>query len=174
MTSRRLAPLTLLIAAAAAPAWAGKAHEHGVAKLDVVFEGTKLAISLDTPLDNLLGFERAPRTDAERRAADQAVALMKAPDKVFRIDAAAGCKPGSVDLQSEALKLGTAKPSAQAGHADLEASYEFSCTAAPARIDVLLFDAFKGFKRIEVQAVAPKGQRKVVLRRPATAIELPR
>jgi hypothetical protein len=50
------------LAFAAAPAWsAGKAHEHGALKLDVAIEGNKLTIAMEAPLDNLLGFERAPR-----------------------------------------------------------------------------------------------------------------
>ena len=57
------------LAATALPAWAAKAHQHGVARLDVAVEATRVTLYLDTPLDNLLGFERAPRTDAERKAA---------------------------------------------------------------------------------------------------------
>ena len=65
--------LTPLVANAA-----GKAHVHGIAKLDVAVEATKITVQLESPLDNLLGYERAPRTDAERRQADAMVARLKA------------------------------------------------------------------------------------------------
>ncbi|MGB0128732.1 MAG: DUF2796 domain-containing protein [Rhodocyclaceae bacterium] len=39
------------------------AHEHGVAKLDVASDGGALAINVESPLDNRVGFEHAPRTD---------------------------------------------------------------------------------------------------------------
>ena len=43
-----------------------KAHQHGVASLEVAVEGNTLVVHLKSPLDNLVGFERAPKTDAER------------------------------------------------------------------------------------------------------------
>ena len=71
-------------------------------------DGTTLSIDFETPLDNLLGYERAPRTDAERRAADAAVAKLKAADTLFTIDPAAQCTLDSAALNSAALKLGKA------------------------------------------------------------------
>jgi hypothetical protein len=44
----------------------GKAHVHGVATLDIAVEARKITVQLESPLDNLLGYERTPRTDAER------------------------------------------------------------------------------------------------------------
>ena len=51
----------------------GKAHVHGVATLDIAVEARKITVQLESPLDNLLGYERTPRTDAERpvHGADQ-------------------------------------------------------------------------------------------------------
>src|SRR3954469_21515167 len=67
---------TLFTPLAARPA--GHAHEHGVARLDVAVEGTKIMVMLDTPLDNLVGFEHEPRNDAEHQKADAAVSRLKA------------------------------------------------------------------------------------------------
>ena len=46
-------------------------HQHGVAKLDVAYDQGALSIELEAPLDVLLGFERAPRPDAERKSVEQ-------------------------------------------------------------------------------------------------------
>lgn len=153
---------------------AGKAHVHGVAKLDVAVEATKITLQLESPLDNLLGFERAPRTDAERRQADALVARLKAADAVFRIDPAAQCSLAKVELASAALKLGQPDPS-QEGHADIDGTFEFNCAdaAKAAFIDVGLFE-FKRMQRLEVQVAGPKGQFKRDLKRPATRIVLTR
>lgn len=164
-----------LTAALLAPALvhAGKAHEHGAAKLDVAFEAGKLSIGLETPLDNLLGFERAPRTDAERKAADAAVATLKAGDKLFSIDPAALCTLGKVELESAVLKLGAAAAAAKADeHGDLDASWEFSCKGAPSFVDVGLATAFKRMGRIEVQTATAKGQAKLTLKAPAKRVAL--
>lgn len=159
--------LTPLLAQAA-----GKAHVHGIAKLDVAVEATKITLQLESPLDNLLGFERAPRTDAERRQADALVARLKAADAMFRIDPAAQCMLAKVDLASSALGLGQPDPSEE-GHADIDGTFEFDCVdaAKAAFIDVGLFE-FKRMQRLEVQVAGPKGQFKRDLKGPASRIVL--
>lgn len=98
------------LAFAAAPAWsAGKAHEHGALKLDVAIEGNKLTIAMEAPLDNLLGFERAPRTDAERKAAAEVLARLRSPIQgkaLFSADAAAQCTLSKADVQAPVLEPG--------------------------------------------------------------------
>lgn len=156
-----------------------KAHEHGALKLDVaVSADNQVVIDMQAPLDNLLGFERAPRTDAERQQADAVVAALKAADTLFRIDPAAGCTLASTDLQSAVLKLGT-PPAGQAaddGHADVDGSFTFTCNdaAKAAFIDVKLFDRFRRLQRIDVQAATPQGQFKRTLKRPAGRLALTR
>jgi hypothetical protein len=98
---------------------AGHAHVHGVAKLDIAVETTKLTLQLDSPLDNLLGFEHAPRTDAEHKRAEAAIAQLRAGATMFKIDPAAQCTLAAVELSSAALKLGTPDPAEEHdGHAD--------------------------------------------------------
>jgi hypothetical protein len=185
--------LLVLIAATAttlavAPALAHKAHQHGVAKLDVAVEPTRVRFDLATPLDNLVGFERAPRTDAERQRVDTAVAALRDAAALWRIDPAAGCTPGAVTLQAPVLGLdggaaATAVPAAtteaaeaKETHAELEASWTFDCkdAARAGFVEHGLFAAFARMSRIEVQAVTPRGQMKVNLRKPASRIALAR
>jgi hypothetical protein len=65
-------------------------HVHGVVALDVALEGPRVVLSLKAPLDSLVGFERAPRTDAERRAAADVPARLREPDALFKLDPATG------------------------------------------------------------------------------------
>jgi hypothetical protein len=171
--------LALALACASCTAWAaGKAHEHGALKLDVAIDGSKLTIAMEAPLDNLLGFERAPRTDAERKAAADVLARLRSADKgkpLFVADAAAQCTLSKAAVQAPVLEAGAA-PAAGDEHADLDASYEFSC-AQPGELrslDVGLFDAYKRIQRIDVQVAGPKGQSKVTLKRPARKVRLTR
>jgi len=171
-------PFTIAIAAlslcASASHAAGHAHVHGVAKLDVAVEASKLTVQLDSPLDNLLGFERAPRTDAERKRADAVVAQLKAADVMFKIDPAAQCTLAHVDLASAALQLGQPDPQeAQEGHADIDGSFEFHCVDGKKAtyLDVGLFQ-FSHLQRLEVQVATPSGQFKRDLKRPANRIVL--
>jgi len=165
------------IALLACPAvFAAGAHEHGVVHLDVAVEGRRITLQMASPLDNMLGFERAPRTGGERKRADAAVNRLKAADKLFAIDAGAQCKLTKAELSSAALKLGSSTEPDADGHADIDGSFEFDCVDAARAgfIDVGLFDAFPRMQRIDVQAITPKAQFKATLRRPQRRIALVR
>ena len=177
--TRSMIILAAALCGSASTVWAaGKLHEHGALKLDVAIDGNKLTIEMEAPLDNLLGFERAPRTDAERRAAADVLARLRSPDKgtpLFVPDAAAQCALGKAEVQAPVLEPG-AKPAAKDEHADLDASYEFTCAKPDAlrTLEVGLFDAYKRTQRIDVQVAGPKGQAKVTLERPARKVQLVR
>ena len=152
---------------------AAGAHEHGAVNLNVAVEGGKITLQMESPLENLLGFERAPRTDAERKSTAAMLTRLKAADTLFKIDPAAQCALASVELNSAALKLGTPEPAAASGeHADLDATFVFTCQAGAKAgfIDVAFFDAFQRMRRIEVQVVTDKGQFKRTLRDPLRRI----
>jgi len=163
-----------------------KAHQHGVAALGVAVEKARISITLDSPLDNLLGFERAPRNDDEKQRAEALVARLKTASTLLRIDPAAGCTLATVEIDAPLLGQGrepstTSTPStpaadANSAHADLEADFEFTCTdgGKAGFVEVGLFEAFKGLQRIEAQIVGPKGQAKAVLKRPTARITLVR
>ena len=178
------------------PSWAGKAHEHGVARLDIGVEAGRITLNLEVPLEDLVGFERAPRTDAERAAVVAALARLQEVDKLVRIDGSAGCGAGKVSLVApvwgvggmpaqpdgaastpSAAKAASAPgPAARDAHGDLEATYEFRCSNAPraGHVELGLFEAFARLRRVEVQAVTPRGQMKLVLRRPQARVGLAR
>lgn len=147
------------------------AHVHGQLKLDVAVDGPTVVIDMESPLDNIVGFERAPKTDAEKKTVEDAVAQLRAADKLFIVDPAANCKLGPVDLRSGALGLGNPDPAEPVGHADLDATFSFNCTNAAAAkfIDVNLFGSFKGLRQIDSQIATAQGQFKRQLKRPAGA-----
>ena len=181
MTRRGVAAALLAACSVSTPLAAQPlgSHQHGVVELDIAVDANRITVQLSSPLDNLLGFEHAPRNDAERRrVASMLTALRGTP---FVVDPAGACRPGAVQLNSAALQLGQPDPAEhqaehQAGHADLDASFEFECSAAARAgfVDTILFERFAGIQRIDVQLATPRGQRKLTLARPAQRIVLPR
>ena len=181
----------LLLAAAATGAMAGahaqhRAHVHGFAALNIALQGGRLSVQLEAPLDSLLGFEHKPRTDAQRKAADAALALLNKPQDWLQPDAAAQCTATRTEVRADVLlpdaksdakpDAKSATPAAASAHADLDASVDFQC-AAPERLQRLqlkLFDAFPRLNRIDVQVVGPQGQGQQTLRRPASTVRLTR
>ncbi len=177
MSNRRLAALIAVSLWACGSVRAGGAHEHGAARLDVAVDAHRVSILLETPLDNLLGFEHLPRTDAERDKLAAVLVKLRAAQSLFRIDSAAGCTLAKVDLQSAALQLGRASAATQKeGHGELEATFDFSCTngARAGFVEVGLFEVFAALQRIDLQVATPKGQLKATLRRPASRVVLAR
>lgn len=161
------------------------AHQHGVAKMAVAVDGQTLEIRLDSPLDNLLGFERAPRTDRERQAVRQ-MAQRFHSGELFSPTAAAQCSLAGAELASDVLApdLLAAKPAQGSeatppaaagkadGHADLEATLRWNCAnpAALRGIEVGLFKAFSRFRQIDSAVAAPGGQRGIKLTRQQTSL----
>jgi hypothetical protein len=160
------------VAAAASAGAAPKAHEHGVARLDVGVDPQRVTVLLELPQDSVLGFEREPRNDAERAAADAALARLKDGAALFRIDSAAQCTPARADVQAPLL---TAAEKADT-HGDISASYEFACKDGTRAgfVETALFEAFVRLQRIDVQAATRKGQVRATLKRPVARLPLAR
>lgn len=204
----RLLTLALMVCCAAlmtsAPARAGKPHQHGVATLDVAMDGAEVTLELTVPLEALLGFERAPQTDNERRLADELLSWMRQGQQVFSLESTGPCTfmqavlkspvleqalhrqaPGSSGLSgprgTEPTSGSNKSPPKAASskaeqHADLVATYVFACamTEPPQKLRTLLFSSFRRLDRVQVQAALPQGQFKGVLRRGADTMSFSR
>jgi Protein of unknown function (DUF2796) len=160
-------------------AQAAPPHQHGVAQLDAAIEGPALTLSISVPLDSLLGFERAPRTAAEKQAAAQVIDRLKRSADVVLPDPAAQCESTDVTLVSSALGLGAAAPDAGAAggeaHADVDATYTFRCRE-PGRlafVDLHLMKAYTRIGRVEAQVVGARSQGRQVVKRPAMRLAWP-
>ena len=99
--ARRIRPATALaatlLAGAAFAASDGEhreheAHEHGHGTLDIVVEGEELVIELRIPAVNVVGFEHAPKNDAEREAVRQALVPFGDAASLFVLPAEAECE----------------------------------------------------------------------------------
>lgn len=152
------------------------AHTHGRAKLRVAAEGNLLTLEFESPLENLVGFEHAPRNDQQKAALQGMADALRKADAHFVPAAAARCAQQSVKLESallDAMAQPTAakgKPAAgqlagHDGHAEIEATIVFRCEE-PAQLralEVKLFDRFPGVKRLDAQVVSAQGQKSVPL-----------
>ena len=161
--------LMIAVAAAtltvAAPGGAQQhAHTHGRLAMDVAVDAQAITLQIESPLDGFLGFERAPRTDAERTRVSDLVASLTAADRLFVPDPAAACSLAKVELDSAVLGLGPAGAQASgpaAGeHADIDMNVTFTCArAAEARfIDIRLFEAYERIQTIDAKVASPQGQ----------------
>ncbi|MEL6686461.1 MAG: DUF2796 domain-containing protein [Pseudomonadota bacterium] len=72
-------------------------HVHGVANLSMALDGTTLAVELESPLYNLIGFEHTPEDDAQRAAVATAEAALSDASTLFTFTPDAGCAAESTD-----------------------------------------------------------------------------
>ncbi|KQQ64414.1 zinc-binding protein [Pseudomonas sp. Leaf127] len=148
------------------------AHEHGIGRLDVVLEGKTLELQFDSPAMNIVGFEHAPASDADKAAVAKARELLLKPNALFSIAEAAQCSAQSVKLESplfgdkdddhdhdEPAKAG--EPAHEHEHSEIHGKYIFTCDA-PAILKKLdlsqVFKTFPATKKLQVQLISPGGQ----------------
>ena len=67
-----------------------EAHEHGVAHMNVAFEGNELYIELISPAANIVGFEHQPRTQEQKAAVKAAIKKLEAGEKLFAFSSGVG------------------------------------------------------------------------------------
>jgi hypothetical protein len=181
--------------------FAAEAHTHGAAAMNVSVEGGAVTIAIETPLDNLLSFERAPIGEAEEEEVSAMASIMREADALFIFPPKADCAVQSVDLASEALgdrlfadgaesKSGATHEargdhnkaddrgahSDREAHADLDAEYAFICRNPKAlnEIKVNLFRFFPRLNEIEAQIVTDAGQSAAELTADRNAIKIKR
>jgi len=193
----KLLSFLALSAVAAAPVLAEdarqlEAHEHGVGQLDIAFDGQKIAMELYAPGADIVGFEYAAESPADRAAVDAAVATLARPLDMFVVTDAAGCGvvQASAELESEEehedhqdehgdehdgdehahedhTEDDHEDHAVKAGHTEFHAEYLLTCADPTAITDITFayFDAFPNAQEVEVQVISDAG---------ATAFEVER
>ncbi len=91
-------------------------HEHGVAQLKVALDRGTLLIEFETPLDNLVGFEHAPRTPEQRAALAEAERALKRGEALFALPAQAACTLQEVQIESPWLQGAASQDSGTEPH----------------------------------------------------------
>ncbi|SDG35723.1 DUF2796 domain-containing protein [Phytopseudomonas seleniipraecipitans] len=154
-------------------------HEHGVATLNVALEGNTLEIELESPAMNIVGFEHAATSDADKKTVAAARAKLEKPLALFSLPAAAGCSLTEHELSSPLFGDAEDKHDHDHDHdhdehadghdhdhehSDIDADYSFTCKQPDALKTVDLTAFYKQFpatQKINVQLIGPNGQKGV-------------
>lgn len=147
------------------------AHEHGVARMNVALDGNSLELELESPAMNLVGFEHAANSDADKAKVAAARAQLEKPLDLFAIPLVAGCKVAGQELESPLFgnapehehEHEDADHDEAEGHehSEIHAHYQLEC-AKPENLKTLdlkaLFTRFPATQKIQVQLIGPQGQ----------------
>jgi hypothetical protein len=163
-------------------------HVHGHGTLNIAIEGKRVAMELEVPGMDIVGFEHAPSTDDQKVAVEKAKARLEKPLGIFSLPAAAGCtvaeakvalegehgEHGGDDHKHEEKGDHDHDHDAAGGHNQFEASYALDCTN-PAELTTITFDyfaLFAGAHDLTVNVVTAKGQSKYEVSRSKPTLDL--
>ena len=162
-------------------------HVHGHGTLDIAVEGKRVAMELEVPGMDIVGFEHQASTDAQKAAVDKATAQLEEPLTLFKVPEAAGCsvKEAKVALEAEhehdAHDAKEDKHEEHAhdedghdGHTAFHVTYALDCEtpAALTEITFYYFNAFSGARSLTVNLVTPKAQSKYEVARDKPQLDL--
>lgn len=164
-------------------------HVHGEGQLNIVLDGRKLIIELDTPAMNVLGFEHEPSTKKQKRLVKKAEHELEHADELFVIKGGK-CRLDEVDIDlpfdddddddkhdhdhDDEHKHHKHTHKDGDVHSDIEAEYEFKCKKPKKikNITVNLFEVFSGFEKLKVQWVVGDKQGAQTLTKTSNVLKL--
>ena len=76
------------------------AHAHGYGELNVAIDGPKVALELNSPAFNIVGFEHSPETDKDKATIKLALSILNDGSGLFLFPAVAGCRLANVNVVS--------------------------------------------------------------------------
>jgi hypothetical protein len=143
---------TLLTLGALGATPLGAQHVHGEASLIIAIEGTGGTAEFRGAGDDLYGFERAPRTAAERAKQEAALQRLRTQGaQLLRFDTTLGCTVTPQDVRVAEEK---------SGHGEVRAQYRIACkkpvAGKPIRFGISA--AFPGVERVKVQLLSDTTQ----------------
>ena len=165
-----------LLASFPAPLWAQ--HVHGVIDLGVVIEGDTLAVSIDAPLSDVVGFEHEPAGDEQVAALQRVASILADGDSMFGVPGSAECSLSDTAVEAPAYLESMIAGEEGApvdhsheehahhhdhdhsdAHAELNASYQWTC-GEPSELDALaltFIESFAGVETVRVQLLTAGG-----------------
>ena len=135
------------------------AHRHGTGTLNIAIDGETVLMEFEAPGADLVGFEYAPRTEAEHDAVAAARAALATPLTLFVLPDAAGCVLADASVEGEDEAAHDDHDDDHAEHSDFGAAYTLTC-ADPAALDTIsfaYFEAFPNAEEVEVQVISETG-----------------
>ncbi|GJM13098.1 MAG: hypothetical protein DHS20C12_15010 [Pseudohongiella sp.] len=172
-TYTSLSMLSLLMGSNVGLAQGLGSHVHGSAELNVVMVGQRLQLEFISPAMNLLGIERAPRSEAEVALLERVNADLQSSEWLIG-DALVNCQMSLEAFDSPQFTAAHEHDEEHEhdgehehhdhaheseAHGDFRVQYLFDCPASPAKeIHITAFTRFSAIQEINVQWVTETQQ----------------
>lgn len=130
------------------------AHEHGVARLGLAVDGSRITMDLKIPAESVYGFEHGPRSDDERETATAALdGLHSGVSRLMMLPPEASCTLEATEVDAPDVH-GEAD-----GHGEVHLSSTFNCSQVPAGVVRLAFaSVLPDVEQVDLTIVTSRGQ----------------
>lgn len=142
-------------------------HRHGVASLTIAVQGQRLSFRFETPAIDLIGFESAPQSQTEQRAASYAKGQLQQAPRLFVTSPGANCRLFAAKVDEPSWESG-------AEHHDYRARYVFQCEQ-PQRlqsIDVRLANQLTPATRLQTEVMVGNARQSLELSAGRTTVRI--
>jgi len=136
---------------------AAQPHEHGTSELLAALDGGTLTIEFSAPGEDIVGYEHAPETTAQKMRHDGAMDFLRSVANVLRVNAEASCRIGRVQtIETLAEEHGHHENE----HGAIRLRYSFECENPDKlkSIELLAFQEFPGMSKSDFRFIGPRGQ----------------
>ncbi len=200
MQSLKLAAVAVILVGFTIPSVAEErreaaAHQHGQGTLYIAIDGDKAGFEMRVPGADVVGFEHAANTDAEKTALAAAKEFLGAPLKVVKLPKAANCvveksfvhytkdpehaahHEKEHDKEHHSGHHGKhheGHAGHQEGHAEFHVGFELTCLA-PENLKLIqfgYFDQFPNAQSLQVKIATGAGQKQVNVTRQQPTLDL--
>lgn len=139
------------------------AHEHGVANLNIALDGKQLEVQLESPAMNLVGFEHAARSEADKTQLENAKRELEKPLALFALSSK-DCRNTRIELHSPLFDDDAHEHQHSHDHSEIHAHYQFECINELKQLSLAeLFKRFPATEKVQVQLIGPAGQQGLIL-----------
>jgi hypothetical protein len=159
-----------------------EAHAHGYGIFNIALEGNSLAMELEAPGADIVGFEYAPETDEQKAAVARAKTILGNPMKIVALPRACGCVVKSVNVEVHIQGREAGEQDHDQGqtaygsgsHSEFRAEYQLICSAIEKLTEITFsyFDHFNGAEKLAITIIGPGQQRRFEVSRSSRKIRL--
>ena len=165
-----------LLALAVGAANAAGVHVHGQSQLQVALDNDTASVVWTTPANDLVGFEHAPKTDAQ--ASQVQAALTRASQPL--LDFSGACILTASSIENPFAEHGHEdehghdehQASAEDAHTDFRIEQQYRCSTPPTEFAFTGFDGFYEVEKVRVEWVSANGAGQINLTADAPSTEI--
>ena len=144
-------------------------HEHGVSILKIAVEGQNVQMELESPANDIIGFEHAPKNNKQKVAIENALSELQDAAGIFFPSSEANCK---IDENSAEFEI-------EEGHSETHSGFhviwKMKCSNPSqfTNLETTFFQLFPKAKEIEVEIISESGQKAMEWESDTKKIKLP-